>query len=43
METNLYTRDLKQTDAVVGHIQISLQSRVINVRGRVNSLGLESF
>ena len=26
-----------------GHIQISIQLRVINVRGRVNSLGLESF
>ena len=26
-----------------GHIHISIQLRVINVRGRVNSLGLESF
>ena len=26
-----------------GHIQISVQLRVINVRGRLNSLGLESF
>ena len=26
-----------------GHIQISIQLRVINVRGRLKSLGLESF
>ena len=26
-----------------GHIQISIQLRVINVRGRLNSLCLESF
>ena len=36
-------RDLKETDAAAGHIQISIQLRVNNVRGRLNSLGLESF
>ena len=36
-------RELKQTDAAAVNRQISIQFRVMDVKGRPNSLGLESF
>ena len=39
----LNIRELKQTDAVAVNRQIPFKFRVLDVKGRLNSLGLESF
>ena len=39
----LIIRELKQTDVAAVNRQISIQFRVMDVKGRLNSFGLESF